>query len=311
MVSPTVEIAGKKIGKDHLPVLVGEIGINANGDRSIAIQLMEKVQYRDWDFVKFQKRSLAEDGAGCYKKEYLDLPRESPWGNTQREQKTALEFSREDYQYFDVVSSEIGVPWYASPWDVASVDFLSEFDPPAYKIASPILTNTELIDAIISQDKPVVVSTGLSTEVLLDSVLAKCIDKVPTIILHCVSLYPCSPHVMDLRRIKSLEQDYPTCPIGYSGHEEGILASIVAWSLGACMIERHITIDRNMYGSDQKAAIEGIDMAVLRDFTKHYPREDVEAMLGSGFRGRKSLPLKEREVFNKFLESMEGLQDMT
>jgi N-acetylneuraminate synthase len=190
-----------------------------------------------------------------YTKEELDKYRESPWGTTNREQKMGLEFSKEEYREIDKYCREKGIGWFASPWDVKSVDFLKEFDVPYIKIASASITDEALLDAVNKTGIPVILSTGMSTKKEIDLALSK-LDKVEYI-LSCVSTYPTQPKDVNMEKLLTIQGEYgDKYKIGYSNHSPGIVFMVVATALGAEMLEYHITLDRSMYGSDQAASIE-------------------------------------------------------
>lgn len=235
-------------------ILVGEIGINHNGDINIAKKLIDIASLSGLDFVKFQKRDINT----VYTKEFLDSPRESPWGTTQGEQKRGIEFEKEEYDeittYIKQKESNLK-GWFASPWDVKSVDFLLDFDCPYIKVASACITDFDLLEVIKSTNKPVIISTGMSNKEEVD----KCIDYLKNqieYVLACKSTYPTKDEDMNMNFIKTLKNTYPQYKIGFSNHNSGIQFCIIASVLGAEMIEFHITLDRAMYGSDQAASIE-------------------------------------------------------
>ena len=237
--------------------IIGEIGINHNGDLEITKQLIDMAKECGCNAVKFQKRDIGT----VYTKELLDAPRESPWGTTQREQKEGLEFDRGDYIQIDAYCQKIGIEWFASSWDLTSQIFLREFNLPHNKIASAMLTNEELVQAVINEGRHTFISTGMSVEDQIDTVVGQFeLHKVPYTLLHCVSIYPCPNDMCNLDRINTLLNRYSSGEyfkgVGYSGHERGHIPSVIAVVLGATVIERHITLDRAMYGSDQAASIE-------------------------------------------------------
>ncbi len=235
------------------PYLIAEIGINHNGDMDIAKKLILEASKSGFDAVKFQKRTITE----VYSEEFLDSPRESPWGKTQRDQKNGLEFDLNQYQEIDRYCKELKIDWFASPWDLKSIDFLENLNCKFYKIASPMLTNSPLIKKIASIGKKTFISTGMSSLEEIDSVV-KIFDtnKCPYELMHCVSTYPMELSDANLLSIPYLKSRY-NVDVGWSGHEKSLVTiSLLATSLGATSIERHITLDRTMYGSDQAASIE-------------------------------------------------------
>lgn len=245
-----VTIAGRKVGDGHPIFVVAEIGINHNGSLEIAKKLIDAAEAAGCDAVKFQKRTVDV----VYTKEELAKPRENPFGPTNGDLKRGLEFGEGQYREIDAYCKEKGILWFASPWDEASVDFLEKFKVPCHKIASASLTDAGLLKRVRATKKPVVLSTGMST---MDEVrqAMKHLDEKQTVLLHCTSTYPSDPSELNLRGMFALRDAFK-CPIGYSGHEVGIMPSLTAAVLGACMIERHVTLDRAMWGSDQAASLE-------------------------------------------------------
>ena len=232
--------------------IIAEIGINANGDIGIAKRMIDMAKECGCDLVKFQKRSIEV----VYTKEFLDRPRESPWGKTQRDQKRGLEFSPEQYQEIDRHCTQVGIPWFASAWDLESQRFLRSLDLPYNKIASAMLVDLELVRMVAEQKVPTFISTGMSNEKILDTVVEIFnAENCPFQLMHCVSAYPCPDDKVNLRRIDTLRQRY-RCDVGYSGHENGVAISCAAAGMGITSLERHITLDRTMYGSDQAASLE-------------------------------------------------------
>ena len=233
--------------------LIAEIGINHNGDMNIVKQLIDSAAEAGFDAVKFQKRNIEK----VYTKEFLDSPRESPWGTTQRDQKLGLELDRKEYQEINRYCKEKQIKWSASSWDLESQEFIASFNVEFNKLASPMLGNKPLVKKIAMERKKTFISTGMSTLEEIDEVVdifKK--NKCPFEIMHCNSTYPMPENEANLGCIQTLKKRY-NCEVGYSGHESSLLkVCITAVSLGATSIERHITLDRTMYGSDQAASIE-------------------------------------------------------
>jgi N-acetylneuraminate synthase len=255
------------------PFIIAEIGINHNGDIKIAKKLIDMAKEADCDAVKFQKRTIDT----VYSKEVLDSPRESPWGVTQRAQKEGLEFGKREYDEIDRYCKKKEIEWFASAWDLESQLFLRQYALKYNKVASPMLTNIPLLEMIAKEKKMTFISTGMSTRRQIEDatdIFYK--NHCPFIALHCISTYPCKDEDCNLLCIETLGESYP---IGYSGHEVGILPSIMAVTMGATVIERHITLDRAMYGSDQSASLErkGLELLV-RDARR------VSAILGNGIK---------------------------
>lgn len=253
-----VRIGDKWVGEEEPCFIVAEIGINHNGQLEIAKQLIDVAVSAGCDAVKFQKRTVDI----VYSKEELDKPRESPFGTTNRELKVGLELGLKGYQEIDRYCRERGIMWFTSCWDELSVDFLDQFNPPCYKIASACLTDDNLLRHARRKGKPIILSTGMSTLEQIEHAV-KVLGTDELIILHCTSVYPSRPEELNLRVIQTLANRYD-CPVGYSGHEVGISTTVATAVLGAKVVERHITIDRAMWGSDQAASMEpqGIERLV-------------------------------------------------
>ncbi len=230
---------------------IAEIGINHNGDMKICKQLIDLAVNAGCDAVKFQKRDLDS----VYTKEFLDSFRESPWGKTQRDQKLGLEFNKNDYLEIDKYCKEKSIEWFASAWDLNSQLFLRELNCKFNKIASAMLVNTELLEMVADEKKHTFISTGLSTMNDIEKAVNIFREKnCPFELMHCVSTYPMKYEDANLRTILTLKEKFK-CDVGYSGHETGLFVSIAAAALGISSIERHITLDRAMYGSDQAASL--------------------------------------------------------
>jgi len=234
--------------------LVAEIGINHNGDLGIAKKLISLAHEVGFDCVKFQKRTVPL----VYTDDELAKPRQSPFGTTNRELKFGLEFNTEQYKEIDRYCRALGIDWTASPWDTVSVDFLSQFDLPYIKVASACITDRELLRAVVSTGKPIAISTGmsdLSTIVAAVNTIEKAGGNV-SLIYHCNSTYPCPVGNINLYGLDTLDAQFPNIKIGYSGHETGVVTSVMAAVLGAYSVERHVTLNRAMFGSDQAASLE-------------------------------------------------------
>lgn len=266
-----VKIGNKLIGERHPCYIVAEIGINHNGDIDIAKKLIDVAISAGCNAVKFQKRTIEV----VYAKEELARPRENPFGPTNGDLKRGLEFNLGQYSIIDSYCRAKGIDWFASCWDEASVDFIDQFQPPAYKIASASLTDDDLLIHTRSKGKPIILSTGMSTLDQIDHAVSL-IGKKDLIILHSCSTYPAHYEELNLRVIPVLQHQFAV-PIGYSGHETGIPSSVAAVALGACMIERHLTLDRAMWGSDHAASLEPNGMTrLVRDIRL------IETALGDG-----------------------------
>lgn len=247
----TVNINGRLIGHDQPAYLVGEIGINHNGDMSIAKRLIKAASEAGLDAVKFQKRTPEI----CVPEEQKTQMRETPWGYiSYLDYRYKVEFDKEQYLEIDAYCKSLGISWFTSAWDVLSVDFMEELDTAAYKVASASLTDHTLLKKMRATGKPMILSTGMSTMDEIREAVAL-IGEENLIITHSTSAYPCPPDELNLRMIPTLKNEFD-CPIGYSGHEVGLVPSAVAVAMGACLVERHITLDRAMWGSDQAASVE-------------------------------------------------------
>ena len=253
--------------------VIAEVGINHNGDMNVAKQLIDMAVKAGCDAVKFQKRTVDI----VYTAEVLDAPRESPWGDTQRDQKQGLEFTLEQYQEIDSYCRDKGIVWSASAWDIPSLEFIEKFNPPFHKIASAMLTHRTFTEAVARKGRLTLVSTGMATIEIIDEVVE--IFKsagTPFVLLHTVSTYPSPESDLNLSMIHTLLKRYKV-PVGYSGHEPSVSPSVVAAVLGATVIERHITIGRSMYGSDQAASLEENGLRQLVTTLRKIPK-----MLGTG-----------------------------
>ena len=239
--------------------LVAEIGINHNGDLQLAKQLVTAAANAGFDAVKFQKRTID----AVYTQEYLDGPRDSPWGTTQRDQKEGLEFSVDDYSEIDRYCRKVGINWFASAWDVESQEFLQRFNLKYNKIASAMIVSESLLRAVASEKKHTFISTGMCGYDEIDKA-AKIFRHAdcPFELMHCVSTYPMDEKDANLMAIPNLRERYG-CDVGYSGHEVGLAISYGAAALGVTSLERHVTLNRSMYGSDQSASLEPAGFRML------------------------------------------------
>lgn len=267
----TVTIGNRAIGPGEPAWVVAEIGINHNGRVELAAQLIAAAAAAGGQAVKFQKRSVDL----VYSAQALAEPRESPFGATQGDLKHGLEFGHAAYVAIDAACRAAGLPWFASCWDEASVDFIERFNPPAYKIASPSLTDHALLERHRRTGRPVLLSTGMSTIAEIDAAV-EVLPRDRLVLMHCTSAYPSRPEELNLRMIDSLRQRYGV-PVGYSGHEVGLGTTVAAVALGAAVVERHLTLDRAMWGSDQAASVEPQGFArLVKDIRA------VERALGDG-----------------------------
>lgn len=246
----TVRIGNRLVGDDQPCFIIAEIGINHNGDVDLAKRLIGVALAAGCDAVKFQKRTVDV----VYSPEELAKPRENPFGATNGDLKYGLEFEQEEYEEIDAFCKSVKMMWFASPWDEASVDFLEQFRVPVYKIASASLTDDNLLRRIRATGKPIILSTGMSTYAEIDHAV-EVLGNDDLILMHATSTYPAYYTELNLRAIPTMAERYGV-PIGYSGHETGIPTSVCAAALGACSVERHITMDRSMWGSDHAASLE-------------------------------------------------------
>lgn len=246
-----IKLGDRLVGDGHPAYIVAEIGINHNGDLDMAKEMILAAKQSGVDAVKFQKRTPEL----CVPPEQRGQMRETPWGYiTYLDYRYKVEFSAEQYAEINRFCHENDITWFASVWDEPSVDFLEPYSPVAYKVPSASLTDTALLQHLRKTGRPIILSTGMSTmEQIKKAVVV--LGEENLAITHATSTYPCDPSELNLRMIQTLRDTF-SCPIGYSGHEVGLVTSVVAVGLGACIIERHITLDRALWGSDQSASVE-------------------------------------------------------
>lgn len=269
----TLKIGGIPVGDGQPCYIIAEIGINHNGDMALTKKLIELAEAAGCHAVKFQKRTVDV----VYTAEELSKPRESPFGDTNGKLKYGLEFGLEQYKEIDRCCKEHEIQWMASCWDEGSVDFINQFDVPAYKIASASLTDDGLLKhtRAAAKSRPILLSTGMSTIEQIDHAV-QVLGKENLILLHTTSTYPATHEELNLKTITTLRQRYGV-PVGYSGHETGIVTTAAAVALGACVVERHITMDRAMWGSDQAASLGPSGLMKVVQYI-HY----VEQSMGDG-----------------------------
>lgn len=273
---------------------VAEIGINHNGDLGIAKQLIQGAKEAGCDAVKFQKRTIDI----VYSPEFLDQPRESPWGSTQRAQKEGLEFGAEEYGEIDALCRSLGIEWFASAWDVQAQEFLRHYSLRHNKVASAVLTNMPLVEMIAEERLLTFISTGMSTLEEIDvAVEVFRREECPFEVMHCVTVYAMKNELANLRVIDTLRERYH-CNVGYSGHETGRIITVAAAAMGATSLERHITLNRAMYGSDQAASLEIQELHRLMD--------DIRTVVNSFGDGVKRVLPEEMPIREKLRQSMEG-----
>jgi len=245
-------IGDRPVGPDHPVYVTAEIGLNHNGEVSTALALIDVAIAAGADAVKFQKRTPTV----CTPRDQWDVERETPWGRMKYiDYRHRIEFGEPEYRIIDEYCRDKGIQWFASPWDVASVDFLNAFGVPAHKIASACLTDDELLRATRASGRTVILSTGMSTSAQIRHAV-EVLGSSNVILCHATSTYPAANDELNLRMIGTLLAEYPNVPVGYSGHERGLQTSVAAAALGASFLERHITLDRTMWGSDQAASLE-------------------------------------------------------
>ena len=249
---PSRLVGDRVIGSGHPVYVTGEIGINHNGDLANALALIDQAASAGCDAVKFQKRTPEI----CTPRDQWDLERDTPWGRMRYiDYRHRVEFDADAYATIDEHARRRGIAWFASPWDVESVDFLEQFDLPAHKVASACLTDDELLWRLRATGRTIILSTGMSTmRQIRHAVEVLGSDNI--VLCHATSTYPAAATELNLRMIHTLQGEFPNVPVGYSGHETGLQTTLAAVALGAVFIERHITLDRAMWGSDQAASIE-------------------------------------------------------
>ncbi len=268
-----IKFGKRMVGDGHPAYVIAEIGINHNGDLDIAKKIIDAAKHAGADAVKFQKRTPEV----CTPPEQQKQMRETPWGYiTYLDYRYKVEFNEEQYREIDRYCREKEIDWMVSVWDEPSVDFMEKFDTPAYKVPSASLTDHNLLKHVRKTGKPVIISTGMSTMEQIHKGV-NTIGEDNLIIMHCTSAYPCEPEELNLKMIETLRQEFPNNPIGYSGHEVGLVPSAIAVAFGACSVERHITLDRAMWGSDQAASVEPQGFATLVKYIRV-----TQASLGDG-----------------------------
>lgn len=271
--SGAIAIGRRLVGAGHPVYVIAEIGINHNGSLEIAKQMMEGAKKAGCDAVKFQKRTPEV----CTPRDQWDLMRDTPWGRMSYiDYRHKVEFGVEQYAEINRYARELGIDWFASCWDEPAVDFMERFETPVYKVASASVTDHGLLQRLARTGRPIMLSTGMSTLEQIDAAVAL-IPRAQLLLAHATSAYPCPPELLNLQMIRTLEAKYPGVPIGYSGHETGLATTWAAVAMGATFVERHITLDRAMWGSDQAASVElgGLQRLVANI-------RDIEKALGDG-----------------------------
>ena len=270
-----VKVGNRFIGDGEPVYIIGEIGINHNGSLEIAKKLIDGAVFAGCDAVKFQKRTPEL----CVPKDQWNIERDTPWGRmTYIDYRHKVEFTAEEYHEIDKYCTDKGIHWFASPWDEGAVDFLQEFNPVVYKMASASLTDNGLLEKVKATGKPIMLSSGMSSLEQVNKAL-ELVNGSDALLAQSTSTYPCKLEELNLRVITTYKERYPNVPIGYSGHETGLAPTFAAVALGATFIERHITLDRAMWGSDQAASVEIQGM-----FRMVANIRDIERSLGDGIK---------------------------
>ena len=276
-----------KLTNNSPSYIIAEIGINHNGDINIAKELIKVAKEAGCDAVKFQKRNPDV----CVPEKQKNVMRETPWGYiTYLDYKYKVEFEKEEYDTINDYCKSLNIHWFASPWDVDSVQFLSQYDIPALKVPSASLNDIELLKSMKETNIPIILSTGMSTQEEVDAAI-NLLDGNEIAVLHCVSTYPTPPEELNLNVIKTFQNKYPNMIIGYSGHETGLSTTYAAVALGAKIIERHITLDRSMWGTDHSASVEPQGLKSLVGNIR-----DIESSMGNGIKEvtKGEIPIREK-----------------
>ena len=270
-----IQIGDRFVGNGEPVYIIAEIGINHNGSMAVAKKMIDGAIFAGCDAVKFQKRTPEK----CVPRDQWEKERDTPWGRlTYIEYKKRMEFGQDEYEEIDQYCRDRGIAWTASCWDEEAVDFIEQFDPPFYKAASASLTDHNLLKMMQDTDKPLMISTGMSQMYEIYNAL-DVLDTRNLMIAHSTSAYPCPLEELNLNMIRILKDEFPTIPVGYSGHEVGLAPTWAAVALGATFIERHMTMDRAMWGSDQAASVEIMGMHnLVRNI------RDIEISLGDGIK---------------------------
>lgn len=268
-----VQLGRRRVGGRHPVYVIAEIGINHNGSLELAEKLIEGAAKAGCDAVKFQKRTPTL----CVPMDQWDIRRETPWGTMRYiDYKERIEFGEAEFAHIDRVCQRLGIDWFASPWDVPSVEFLERFNPPCHKIASASLTDHQLLRQVRATHRPIIASTGMSTMQEIDEAV-ELLGETHLLIAHSTSTYPCPAVELNLKTIVTLKRTFPNCPVGYSGHEVGLTTTLAAVALGATFVERHITLDRAMWGTDHSASVDLDGLTQLVSGIR-----DIEKALGDG-----------------------------
>jgi N-acetylneuraminate synthase len=285
-----MQIGDRRVGDGEPTFVIAEIGINHNGSIDLAKKLIEGAASAGCDAVKFQKRTPEI----CVPLDQWHLERETPWGRmTYIDYRHRMEFDLDQYAELDRSAREKKILWFASPWDEPSVDFIEAFDPPCYKIASASVSDLPLLKKVQSTGKPVILSTGMSTMAEIDEAV-RTLGTENLLIAHTTSTYPCPLEELNLHMIDTLQERFPMCPVGYSGHEVGLAPTWAAVAMGASFVERHITLDRALWGSDQAASVEITGFARLVENIR-----DIERAQGDGVKRVYDSELSQRKKLRR------------
>ena len=246
-----IQLGDRWVGEGHPTFIIAEIGINHNGSVETARELIKAAYDAGVDAIKFQKRTPEI----CVPDHQKQQMRQTPWGYiSYLDYRSKVEFGQAEYEQIDAYCQSLGIAWLASSWDIPSLEFIEGFEPPAHKVPSALLTDHKLLRAMKATGRPVILSTGMSTMDEIEEAVA-ILGMENLLICHTTSSYPCPPEELNLKMVQTLLDKFP-CPIGYSGHEVGLVPSALAVAMGACLVERHVTLDRAMWGSDQAASVE-------------------------------------------------------
>jgi N-acetylneuraminate synthase len=291
MIQNDVRIGNRFVGDGQPVFVIAEIGINHNGSLALAKKLIDGASLAGADAVKFQKRTPEK----CVPRDQWEVQRSTPWGSMSYiDYRRKIEFGVEEYVAIDRYCREREIVWFASCWDEESVEFMERFAPPCYKASSASLTDLGLLQAMKKTDRPLIISTGMSTKEEIEGAVGA-LGRERLLIAHSTSTYPCPPQELNLRMIRTLKECYVDCPVGYSGHEVGLAPTWAAVSLGATFVERHVTLDRAMWGSDQAASVEVSGFMRLVASIR-----DIEKSMGDGVKRVYEAELQKRNTLRRY-----------
>jgi len=294
-----VKIGCRYVGDNEPVYVIAEIGINHNGSVEIAKKMIDGAVFAGCDAVKFQKRTPEL----CVPRDQWDVERDTPWGRmTYIQYRHKIEFTKQQFEEIVNYCEQKKIDWFASCWDENSVDFIEQFNPVVYKIASASITDSDLLLKHKTLNKPIIMSTGMSTDEEIDGAI-NVLGKENLLIAHSTSAYPCKPEELNLQVINTLLKKYPEIPIGYSGHETGLTPTWAAIALGASFVERHITLDRAMWGTDQAASVEIVGLIRLVSNIR-----DIEKSLGDGIKKVYESEISSRRKLRKVSSPLQVIQ---